>query len=70
MCGSCAGAFAVSVLISGKFHMLHILTSTIAGGPIMGASIGLLNNFGVAIFMGLIAGILSSLGVEYISKYL
>lgn len=60
--GSCLGTFIVSGLFreNHKFEMEDILNATLAGGVIIGAASGLLENVGGALAIGFIGGIVST----------
>lgn len=67
---SCLTTFAVSRLVGGKFDMVHIQNSTLAGGVAVGSSADLVIHPGGALAIGMIAGTVSVLGYKYLSPYL
>lgn len=38
LCGSCVSAFAFSILLEGKFDMVHVQNATLAGGVAIGCA--------------------------------
>jgi len=69
--GSTGGAFYLSQRLNGgKFDAVHIQNSTLAGGVAIGATARLAMGPGVALLVGLVAGLLSVLGYFYSSPYL
>lgn len=61
-------AFVTSSLVShGKFDMVHIQNSTLAGGVAVGSVCNLHIGAGGAIAIGIGAGILSVLGYRYLT---
>ena len=69
LCAACCSAFAVSALVNHerKFVMEHIQNATLAGGVAVGAVADMiLTPFG-SLFMGVVAGSLSTLGYEFVS---
>jgi len=72
LCACAMSAFAISALVNPhrKFCMEHIQNATLAGGVAVGASADMmLTPFG-SIIVGTIAGVLSTLGYQYVSPYL
>jgi ammonium transporter Rh len=68
--GSCLSTIICSSLLSHGINMEDILNATLAGGVAIGASCGLLYHPGVALAVGFIAGVLSTLGFKYLSPKL
>jgi len=68
----CVTAFAVSALVDkkGKFNMVHVQNSTLAGGVAVGA----IGNFVIhpwgAVLVGVVAAIVSVLGYQYLTPFL
>jgi len=68
----CCTAFAVSALVDkkGKFNMVHIQNSTLAGGVAVGA----IGNFVIlpwgAILVGIVAGVVSVVGYQFLTPLL
>lgn len=60
--GSCLSAFIVSGLIRDKFSLEDILNATLAGGVAIGAPSGIVANPGISLTIGVIAGLISTLG--------
>ncbi|XP_059163934.1 ammonium transporter Rh type A-like isoform X2 [Physella acuta] len=76
LCAATAVTFAISSLVDkeGKFNMVHVQNSTLAGGVAVGASAQMpMHPFGAMIF-GSVAGLISVLGYRYLTplmrKYL
>lgn len=69
--GSTGAAFFLSQYLNkGKFDAVHIQNSTLAGGVAIGATARLAMGPGVALMMGIGAGLISVLGYFYSSPYL
>lgn len=68
--GSCLGTFVMTALTRHKFEMEDILNASLAGGVMIGASSGIVTNPGVALCIGVFAGIISTLGFRYLQKIL
>jgi len=68
----CVTAFAISALVDkhGRFNMVHIQNSTLAGGVAIGAAANLLVHPFGALIIGSSAAILSVLGYKYITPFL
>jgi len=68
----CVTAFAISAAVDkhGKFNMVHVQNSTLAGGVAVGA----IGNFVIqpwgAIVVGMVAAIISVLGYQYLTPFL
>ena len=60
--GSCLSTFVMSALIREKFSMEDILNATLAGGVAIGAPAGVVINPAVSLFIGLLAGVVSTAG--------
>ena len=60
--GSTMTAYVISTTMKHKFHFEDILVATLAGGVGIGAPANIIINSGVSIFIGIIAGIISSVG--------
>jgi len=72
LCACCVTTFAVSAAVNPKrkFVMEHLQNATLAGGVAVGAVADMmLSPFG-AILMGSLAGVVSVLGFDYVSKFL
>jgi len=72
LCACAMSAFAVSALVNPqrKFCMEHIQNATLAGGVAVGASADMmLTPFG-SIVIGSFAGVISTLGYQFVSPYL
>ena len=68
--GSLLCAPAVCRIIYGKLTMEIMLNATLAGGVAIGTSSDLVTNPGVAMLIGGLGGILSTIGFIYIGPYL
>jgi len=69
--GSTISTFMLSkYLNNGKFDMVHIQNATLAGGVAVGAAADLYLHPSGALSVGLVAGILSTLGYQYVSDML
>eukprot|EP00475_Leptophrys_vorax_P004965 TRINITY_DN1298_c0_g1_i1.p1 TRINITY_DN1298_c0_g1~~TRINITY_DN1298_c0_g1_i1.p1 ORF type:complete len:479 (+),score=117.87 TRINITY_DN1298_c0_g1_i1:84-1439(+) len=62
--------FVSNILHKGKFNMVHIQNSTLAGGVAVGSSANLVVNPWGAILIGIISGSLSVLGYNALTPYL
>ncbi|EEC15610.1 ammonium transporter, putative [Ixodes scapularis] len=69
---SCVAAFAVSSSVDdhGKFGMVHVQNSTLAGGVAIGTTANIMANPHSAIIVGSVAGVISALGYKYITPFL
>lgn len=68
--GSCLSTFMTSAFLKDKFTMEHLLNATLAGGVVIGAAAGILFNPGAALAIGLLTGVISTLGFQYLTSYL
>ena len=68
--GAVLSVFATSALVGGRFNMVHIQNSTLAGGVAMGAACTLRLTPGGALAVGLGAGAISTLGFQYLMPFL
>ncbi|KAG2430162.1 hypothetical protein HXX76_010261 [Chlamydomonas incerta] len=68
--GAGLSVFATSALVGGRFNMVHIQNSTLAGGVAMGAACTLRLTPGGALAVGLGAGAISTLGFQYLMPFL
>ena len=69
--GSAFATFMLSALYKkGKFNMEDILNATLAGGVMMGASADMVQSPYGSLIIGLIAGVISTIGFESISGFL
>ncbi len=69
--GSVIGAYLMSnILHKGRFHMEHLLNSTLVGGILMGAGANILRDSFVAYIVGGVGGILSALMYTYGNRIL
>ena len=69
--GSTVGVYiATSVINRNKFNMVSIVNATLAGGVVIGTCCAVLKYPGVALLFGLISGVVSCLGFEYLSNFL
>ena len=68
--GSCMTTFVVSRIAFGKLNMELVLNATLAGGVAIGTSSDLVVSPAIAIIVGCVAGLLSSLGFAYLSGWL
>lgn len=50
--------------------MEYLMNATLAGGVVIGASSGLLINPGAALAIGLLTGVISTMGYQYLTPYL
>jgi len=68
----CVTTFVVSSLLDNKnkFDMVHIQNATLAGGVAVGTSADMMINPYGAIFIGMVAAILSTVGFKFISPFL
>ncbi len=60
--GAAIAAFASSAAFNGKFNMVHIQNATLAGGVAIGSAANLSFSPAGAVAVGVIAGILSTMG--------
>lgn len=70
LCGCCVAAFGTSALVGGRFNMIHIQNATIAGGVAIGSAAALRLTPGGAVLVGMSAGVISTLGFQYLSPFL
>ncbi|EDV19600.1 expressed hypothetical protein [Trichoplax adhaerens] len=65
-------SFVVSSLLDreGRYRMVHIQNSTLAGGVAVGASANMLLPIWLSMLTGIIAGVVSVIGYDYISPFL
>lgn len=71
LCGSTVTTFVMSRLVSGsKFDPVHIQNATLAGGVVMGIAAHLEIYPVTAIFMGMLAGLISTLGYAFLTPIL
>jgi ammonium transporter Rh len=68
--GSCLTTFIVSSLLGKRLVMEDILNASLAGGVAVGASAGVIYFPAVALAIGLLAGVISTLGFHYITPFL
>jgi ammonium transporter Rh len=68
--GSTISTFIISRLSRGHFEMEDIQNATLAGGVAMGAAANLILSIGGALTIGLIAGVVSTLGFKFLSPLL
>jgi ammonium transporter Rh len=68
--GSCLSTFIVSALVKSKFTMEHLLNATLAGGVGIGAPCGVLFYPGGALSIGVLMGVISTLGFQYLGPFL
>ena len=68
--GSCLATFLLSGLVRHKFSMEDILNATLAGGVAIGAPSGIVANAGIALLIGVAAGIVSAVGYARLSEIL
>lgn len=65
--GACVSTFIVSALVYDGINMVHIQNATLAGGVAIGTSAAIRCSPAAALAVGIIAGILSTLGFTYAS---
>ncbi|KAL4624150.1 ammonium transporter Rh type A-like [Arapaima gigas] len=72
LAGSAVSAFVFSALTSpkGKINMVHTQSSILAGGVAMGVAVSARCMPWVAITIGILAGLISTLGFRYLKPYL
>ncbi|EDV19599.1 uncharacterized protein TRIADDRAFT_33274 [Trichoplax adhaerens] len=65
-------SFVISSLIDreGRYRMVHVQNSTLAGGVAVGASANMLLPIWLSMLTGIIAGIISVIGYDYITPFL
>lgn len=68
--GSCISTFLTSKILTGKFDMVFIQNATLAGGVAIGGSSDMILYPHNAIIIGLVAGIVSTVGYHYLSPFL
>lgn len=68
--GSCLSTFMTSASLKSKFTMEHILNATLAGGVAIGAAAGIILHPAGSLAIGLLVGIVSTLGFHYLTSYL
>ena len=66
--GASIAAFAASSAFNGKFNMVHIQNATLAGGVAIGSAANLSFTPAGAVFVGIVAGIVSTAGYRYALK--
>ncbi|MBN3320587.1 RHAG protein, partial [Atractosteus spatula] len=68
LAASTVAAFGLSVLTSkkGKINMVHVHNATVAGGVAVGTAVTVIQAPWVAMTIGVIAGLTSTLGLQYI----
>lgn len=64
--GSCLSTLVATSLFRKKFNMEDILNATLAGGVIIGAPAGVVANLGVSLTIGIIGGLVSSIGYRFL----
>lgn len=70
LCCSCFSTFITSSLThKGKFEMEDVLNATLAGGVIIGSSSDLVVNAYLSMIIGLLGGVISSLGFRFLSPF-
>lgn len=67
---SCFGAFMASKWLHNKYDMVHIQNATLAGGVAVGSSSDLVIGPHGAMIVGLVAGVVSVLGYQYLSPWM
>jgi ammonium transporter Rh len=71
LCGSCVITYFLTLYLkNGKFHMEYILNATLAGGVIIGSVADVIVQPWLAIFIGCVGGVVSTLGLHYLLHYL
>ena len=70
LCGGTVSTFVMSRLLRGKFDMEHIQNATLAGGVAVGAAADLYLHPSGAIAVGIVAGILSVLGDDFVTPWM
>jgi len=71
LCGATVATFVLSRWISGaKFEISHVQNATLAGGVVMGVVADLRIHFATAVGMGMLAGVISTLGFAYLTPLL
>ena len=71
MAGSCLTAFLVmGIICKGKFHMVEVQNSTLAGGVAIGAIANMTVDPYAAIIVGSVAGLVSVLGYQFLTPNL
>jgi|JI10StandDraft_1071094.scaffolds.fasta_scaffold349215_2 ammonium transporter Rh len=68
--GSCLATFITTALIHDKFSMEDILNATLAGGVAIGAPSGVVANPGIALTIGIVAGVISTIGFSKLNEAL
>ncbi len=68
--GSCISTFAMSALLGKHLLMEDILNASLAGGVVIGAASGILYYTGVSLGIGIMIGIVSTLGFHYLTPLL
>lgn len=61
MASSVVSTCCTSRLLHGRLDMTSVLNATLAGGAAIGTSANIINNPGIAIVLGTLSGILSTL---------
>lgn len=67
---SCVGAVSVSRLIFGKIEIEMVMHGSLSGGVAIGVCANILDEPWQAMIIGLIAGLISSYGVQKVNPYL
>ena len=70
LCGATVSTFIMSRLVKGKFDMVHIQNATLAGGVAVGSAADLYLHPAGAIAIGMVAGVLSVCGYEFLSDWM
>lgn len=70
LCASGLTAFAMSTLMRGKFSMEDIQNATLAGGVAIGSSSDLVIGPWASFGIGMLAGLLSTVGFAKVKKWL
>ncbi len=68
--GSCLSTFLMSAFLREKFSLEDILNATLAGGVAIGASCGILVNPAGSILIGVVSGMVSTLGFRFLTAKL
>jgi len=67
---SCMSAFAMSKFFRKKFNMVHIQNASLAGGVAIGSSADLVIGPSFSLLIGMIAGIMGTIGYQKIQPFL
>ncbi|CAL8464160.1 g3695 [Coccomyxa elongata] len=68
--GATVATFIASAFVGGKFDMVHIQNATLAGGVAIGSAANLMVGPGGALGVGILAGLISTLGYAYLTPVL